>query len=93
MLGLGRQLDLADAREAAVDLLLRHQALDRIDPGVEGPIEPVGDVLAELSHQHAVVLGKAVVAHAAVAAGRGVADRLGFQQHDAGALFGQHQGG
>ena len=47
VLRFGCKLDLADAREAAVNLLFRHQTLDRIDPGVEGPIEPVGDFLTE----------------------------------------------
>ena len=41
VLGLGRELELADAREVAVDLLFRHEALDRVDAGVEGPVEPV----------------------------------------------------
>ena len=91
VLGLGRELDLADAREAAVDLLFRHQALDRIDSGVEGPIEPVGDFLAEFGRHRAVVLGKAVVAHAAVATGGGVPDGLGFQEHDACTLLGKRQ--
>ena len=66
------EFDLADAREAAVDLLFGHEALDHVDPGVEGPIETVGNFLAEFGRHRAVVLGKAVVAHAAVAAGRRV---------------------
>ena len=93
VLRFGRELDLADAREAAVDLLFRHQALDRIDPGVEGPVEPVGDFLTELGRERAVVLGEPVIAHAAVPAGRRVPDRLGFEEHDARALLGESQGG
>jgi hypothetical protein len=93
VLGLGGKLDLADAREAAVDVLFAHQAFDRVDPCVEGAVEPVRDVPAELGGQHAVVLGEAVVAHAAVAAGRRVADGLRFKKHHARALLGQRQRG
>jgi hypothetical protein len=93
VLGPRRKLDLAGTREAAVDLLFRHQTLDGIDAGVEGPAEPVGNVLAELGRERAVILSEPVVAHAAASAGRRVPDRLGFEQHDARTLLGESQGG
>ena len=93
VLRLCGKLDLADAREAAVDLLFGRQTLDRIDPGVEGSVEPVGHFLAKLGRERAVVLGEPIVAHAAVPAGRRVSDRLGFEEHDARALLGERQGG
>ena len=93
VLGLGGKLELADAGEAAVDLFFLHQPLDHIDASVEGLVERVRGVLAVLAGHDRIVLGKAVVAHAAIAPGRGVADCFGLEQGDPGALLGEGQRG
>ena len=67
------------------------QPLDHIDASVEGLVERVGGRLAVLAGHDRIVLGKAVVAHAAIAAGRGVADRFGLQQGNLGAFLGDGQ--
>jgi hypothetical protein len=93
MLGLRRQLELAGAREAAVDALFADQPLHEIHAGVEAMVEPGRTLAPQLCRHGGIVLGKAVVAHAAVAAGRGVPDGLGFEEHDARTLLGERERG
>ena len=95
VLGLGGKLELADTGEAAVDLFFLHQPLDHVDARVESLVERIGGRLAVLASHDCIVLCKTVVAHPAIAAGRGVADRFGFQQGNPGASFreGQRRGG
>ena len=91
MLGLRGELELARAREVAVDPLLRHDALDRVDGGVEGVVKRHRLVEPEPGFHRREILGEAVVALAAVAARRSGADVVGLQQSDGGAALRQSQ--
>jgi hypothetical protein len=81
MLGLGRQLDLAGAAEVAGDPLLRHHRLDRVDRRVVGAIERQRPLGTEAGGGPGEVVREAVVAVAAVAAGRLADDAATLQHH------------
>ena len=87
VLRFGGELELADALEVAVDTLLGDDGLDLVHAGIECAIEHVGPLATELGRQSVIVLREAVVAHAAVAPRRGIADAAGLEHHDLGAFL------
>jgi hypothetical protein len=91
--GLRRELELAASHEIAIDRLFFDQTLDHVDARVERLIEPVRQLGADTLRQHRVVLREAVVAHAAVAARRGVPDGAGFAHHHTRALLRERERG
>ena len=73
------------------DAFLGDQGLDQVDAGVERAVQRVRALDAEQLRHAVVVLREAVVAHAAVAARRGVRNPIRLEHHDPRAFARQHQ--
>lgn len=69
MLRLGGKLQLARAAEVAIDAFLRDQALQRIDGGIERPVEGDRAFLAKLGLGGEIGMGETIVEMPAIAAG------------------------
>src|SRR5438270_12793220 len=93
MLGLCRHLELAHSRKTAIDVVIAGEFLNRVDRLVERSIELRRDVAAVARRHHAIVLRETVIAHSAVAAGRRIADSLGFADDDLRALLRKRERG
>jgi hypothetical protein len=90
--GLSSKLDLAAAAEVAGDLLLAHDALDRVHRRVVGVIQVAGAIDAVARSDVGHIDRRAVVDVPAVATGRAGGDLARFQHHDVRVALAEGEG-